>query len=654
MFRLEHACRFQNAFHNFYQHKTAHKNLTMKITIDAFLLCFSFLNGIHALSQEGIRNLAARALQNGGGWAEGGGSWQQDPPQSQQPFTLVELGGQIEGSVMAFRVNPNDPRVGADTISIVYQVPTLAWAAIGFSGNGGNMIGSEAVIAVPETGQILKYSLGGKSVQGVQPMPDSQQTLVEKGMIQEQGTTTFAFTKIMNEPNEVPIVTDDLNIVLGAWGNSNSLGIHAVRQPFSIDLGSGDIELVVPPIAQQQPPADNSGGDVAEGDEASPAAAGEPIDLDGQLEGSSFSFQINPADPNAGGQDTITIQYTVPVLAWVGVAVSDNGGFMVGSEAVIGLPDSGEVLKYNLNAQNNAGVVPFGDTQQTLIDATVTQDGESTTLTFTKIMVEEGEIAILNGANTFLGAWGFNNGLGIHAARQSFAVDFANLDAGVQDLQVRKQSYWKAHGLVAGIAWGILSPLAIGASVVRQLFKGPLWFKIHRGLNMLVVLSTVVAFILAVVAINLETPEGAKATHFSSDPNPHRLVGLVIFIVALVQALLGIFRPHATEPGETKTTTRLAWEIAHKVLGYACLGMAIYQVQSGIKIYQRIFEEAESALLVFATIITVIGGSVLSGLVAIKFFGVTCDNDVKKSSQSDGLDKDPTDHVYDPKEQPSV
>ena len=49
---------------------------------------------------------------------------------------------------------------------------------------------------------------------------------------------------------------------------------------------------------------------------------------------------------------------------------------------------------------------------------------------------------------------------------------------------------------------------------------------------MLVVLSTVVAFILAVVAINQETPEGASPNHFTPDPNPHRLIGLVIFIIA--------------------------------------------------------------------------------------------------------------------------
>ncbi|KAL3918596.1 MAG: hypothetical protein SGILL_004159 [Bacillariaceae sp.] len=634
---------------------------TMKITNNSLLaylvLACSFLGSIQAMSQTQIRSLAARALQNE--WTQGGGSWQEEQQQQdQRPFTLVELGGQIDGSVMAFRVNPNDARVGADTISIVYQVPTLAWAAIGFSGNGGNMVGSEAVIAVPATGQILKYNLGGKSLQGVQPMPANQQTLVESGLIQEQGTTTFAFTKIMNESGEVPILTGGINTFLGAWGNSDTLGIHAVRQPFNIDLGNGAVELVVPPaaqpppVAQTQPPANNGGG----GGGGAVAVSGEltAIDLDGQLEGSTLEFQVNAADPNAGGQDTITISYTVPVLAWAGVAFSNNGGFMIGSEAIIGLPDSGEVLKYSLTGKTADAVVPMDDAQQTLIDTSITQDGVSTTLTFTKILVEANEIPISTGVNTFLGAWGINNGFGIHAARQSISVDLAS--GGVEDLQTRKQSYWKAHGFFAGIAWGILSPLAISASVVRKLFKGPLWFQLHRGLNMCVVLFTIIAFILAVVAINLETPAGASADHFNPNPNPHRMVGLVIFIIAIVQALMGIFRPHATEPGETKSTVRYAWEISHRVLGFACLFMAIYQVQSGIKIYQRIFTgEAEYALIVFWTIIVAIFGACFSGLVAIQFFGVDrskTDDSVKKSTKSTGSNgKDPSD--MEEKEQPT-
>jgi cytochrome b561 len=164
-----------------------------------------------------------------------------------------------------------------------------------------------------------------------------------------------------------------------------------------------------------------------------------------------------------------------------------------------------------------------------------------------------------------------------------------------------------------------LSPCAIAASLLRRIFKGPLWFKLHRALNVLVVLFTAVAFGLAVWAINEETPEGASADHFNPDPNPHRSIGLVVFVVALIQAVLGVCRPHVPEMGEDKTTKRKVWEVAHKVLGYSCLGMALYQVQSGIKIYYNIFAEGQYFLAVFWAVIAGIGGGVAVGLISLNF-----------------------------------
>jgi hypothetical protein len=94
-------------------------------------LVFSLLSSINATSQNDIQSLAARALQqnawDNGSWT---GTWKD--PVAQRPFFLAEPGGQIDGAIMAFRVNPSDSRAGgADTITIVYQVPTLAWAAVG-------------------------------------------------------------------------------------------------------------------------------------------------------------------------------------------------------------------------------------------------------------------------------------------------------------------------------------------------------------------------------------------------------------------------------------------------------------------------------------------------------------------------------------------
>jgi Eukaryotic cytochrome b561 len=236
-----------------------------------------------------------------------------------------------------------------------------------------------------------------------------------------------------------------------------------------------------------------------------------------------------------------------------------------------------------------------------------------------------------------LAAWGFDNNLGIHAARESFSLDLAG--GGIEIVDNRKQQLWQAHGFIAGIAWGLLSPLAIAASVLRKLFNGPLWFQIHRGLNMLVVVATIVAFGLAVAAINQETPDGASPQHFNPDPNPHKLVGLVIFIIAIVQALLGIFRPHVPEEGKAKSTWRAVWEILHRCLGFICLGMAIYQVQSGIKIYGNIFaSDSKVPLTIFWTVVGAILGAMLLGFVAVK--GMNIGAEQAKAAKKEVEDED--------------
>ena len=346
----------------------------------------------------------------------------------------------------------------------------------------------------------------------------------------------------------------------------------------------------------------NNGGNVENIEEL--AANGfELLELPGQLEGSTLFFKFNLADPNANGQDTISVVFEAPVLAWTAVGFSDNGGFMPGSEAVIGLPDTGEVLKYNLNARSGDGVVPMPTEQQTLIDTSIEQNEDgATVLSFTKILNEPGEIVInLEDENTFLSAWGNNNNLGIHAARGSYT-----LEGG--ELETRKQNLWIVHGWLAAFAWAFLCPLAIVSSVFRQFFCiDGLWFQLHRALNLLVVTFTFAAFIVAVVAINQETPDGAEAGHFKKNETSggHKTIGLVIFILAFLQGLGGILRPHAPETPKERTTKRLGFEIGHRVVGLGLLGLCWYQVQLGIQAYGDIFAggDVDSLLVAIYAII---------------------------------------------------
>jgi hypothetical protein len=268
---------------------------------------------------------------------------------------------------------------------------------------------------------------------------------------------------------------------------------------------------------------------------------------------------------------------------------------MIGADAVVGLPRSGEVKKYFMSSYENSGILPMPEEQQTLINATVFQEDGITTMKFTKILNETGEIPISIGANTFIAAYGMGNLFFYHEKRDSFDID---LVAGeIEVVETRNRSLWKAHGWCAALAWGIFSPLAIGVAMLRYWFPNGLWLKMHQYLNYAVVTTTILAFVFGVVAIRSETPSGGNPNHFGSSPSPHRFVGLVLFLLVLFQTASGKYRPNNPAKGEEKSLTRRSWEILHRVLGLSLLAISWYQIESGINIYQNLFADSASTNL---------------------------------------------------------
>ena len=209
---------------------------------------------------------------------------------------------------------------------------------------------------------------------------------------------------------------------------------------------------------------------------------------------------------------------------------------------------------------------------------------------------------------------------------------------------------WVAHGILMGLAWGVLAPLAIGAAYLRNnlaiLKENALWLRIHFFLCVLVALFTLVGFVLAVVA----TKKDDDLPHFEEDI--HHEAGLAIFILVLVQAVAGYFRPSPvsstnTDPNpgsdeddseenptdaansdpssdykmRTCTTTSISgrvlyarkyWEYTHRLLGMILLGLAWYNCHSGIVLQAENYDQddEESLLKIFWSITGGIAGSI--------------------------------------------
>jgi hypothetical protein len=553
-------------------------------------------------------------------------------------FELQNLSGSLAGSTLEYLVNPNDQDAnGQDTVTIKITVPNTAWVSVGTS-TTGLMPGAEAVIGKPQDGTVRKYSISARSASAIDEMPEAQQTLINTDLVQSGGSTVMTYTKILEEDGEIIINGNGDNTFVSAFGFGNSFSFHQGYGSYSVSLSTVAIEgpTTASPVLSPTDPPDG----VEEDPTAAPTTASpvlsptdppdgmEVVQLKRQLETSTFSYKVNLDDPATGGQNSITVTLTVPSSGWLAVGTSENG-VMVGSEAVIGYPDTGEVKKYSLNSQNEnlSGIVEMPAEKQTLVNTEVTQSDGATTMTYTKIMVEDDEIPInAFGDTIFLVSYAFSSSSTFHIAKGSFTLSGTVIE--------RDNSLWVIHGWLAAIAWGALCPLAIMAGVFRKFIPGEsLWFQIHQTLNGLVVLLTVAAFAVAAIALNDETPEDLSANHFDADfSDGHRLIGLVILVLALIQAINGALRPHLPSkdtadenadevgppplPAGEKSFMRRVWEVGHRLFGVALLFLCLYQVQLGIKWYHNIFNQGDydSTIAIFWGVAGSLGGILVVGI----------------------------------------
>mmetsp|Transcript_4515 Transcript_4515/g.6764 ORF Transcript_4515/g.6764 Transcript_4515/m.6764 type:complete len:434 (+) Transcript_4515:33-1334(+) len=335
---------------------------------------------------------------------------------------------------------------------------------------------------------------------------------------------------------------------------------------------------------------------------------------------SSFDYTINDDDG--------TVTFTVEVAKsnnWISFGTSQNGGMMYGSEVVIGRPalpeGANNPSKYRLGTVMNVKVNGdrLTESQQTLIDPSITSQDGKTILQFTKLLSEPGEIPIdADGKNVFVWAYGVDSSsrFSIHTNSGSTEVDFSlykgpdSTDNSSSDSTVTESvSYrgrWKVHGILAFTAWGVLVPTAISVSLLRNLYPSNFpWLRVHFALNGLACIIMIVVF-----AIALTSYDTTGRNHFDGT---HEKIGLIIFVFVLFQVMGGVFRAHAPKPASAiadtvhdhenvvneesdeeftdegekveKSLQRMIWEVMHKGMGVLLLVLGVYEVQSGIALY---------------------------------------------------------------------
>ena len=146
---------------------------------------------------------------------------------------------------------------------------------------------------------------------------------------------------------------------------------------------------------------------------------------------------------------------------------------------------------------------------------------------FTKIMKETGEIEITAKENKFLWAFGSGNVLRHHEDRDTFILDLSS--GSKEEIKAPNMRAWLAHGVMTFLAWAVLVPISVNASLFQGRFpKGPLWFNLHRNFN---AAAFVLLIILFYIAVAYTTKEG-MISHFNSR---HGRLGLTMFILTTIQ-----------------------------------------------------------------------------------------------------------------------
>ena len=295
---------------------------------------------------------------------------------------------------------------------------------------------------------------------------------------------------------------------------------------------------------------------------------------------------------------------------WVALGFSPNGE-MIGSKAVIGIPNSsgqGNPKLYDLNSTATDASGIMETTYDNHVDGSIIQVNGRTTLIFETSNWHSAHFE--DGLYTFIFAVGQDNTLGFHKHANRFRLDL-NIckDTGVPGTDDVTSAYdhraaFVAHGVFASLAFALVIPTAIASAMFRSLMP-KMWIYVHVMSNCLAFLFIVIAVASAFGGMVMRSKDTETLpTHMD---RVHHWVGLILFLTVCWQVLNGFRRPPVEPKPELKTdpdmygdvdyqkssccgiakpeTMREKWQFIHRLSAFTIVVLAMYQVQSGIRLY---------------------------------------------------------------------
>lgn len=286
--------------------------------------------------------------------------------------------------------------------------------------------------------------------------------------------------------------------------------------------------------------------------------------------------------------DMLDVEMSHPGIVWIALGF---GGAMAGTDAVIGRPDTGEILDVFIKGYDKNAIVP--DERQNLNDTSVYVENARTIVKFSRALnTQDDEDSILSTGVTspFIWAVGSSPGFSGHFTRGVMSVDWGAGALFSWNLNIL------LHAILMFFAWGVLMPLGVLIAryykvTVKQNFPNELdnqfWWIWHRALLYFATLLAATGVILI------------WRTSINIDGNWHAIVGIAALVMGVGQIISGVLRgskggpvsdngipnpPHKVRGDHYDMTLyRRVFEVAHKNGGYISLALGFAAILLGVQ-----------------------------------------------------------------------
>eukprot|EP00178_Gracilaria_changii_P018234 TRINITY_DN51_c0_g1_i1.p1 TRINITY_DN51_c0_g1~~TRINITY_DN51_c0_g1_i1.p1 ORF type:complete len:1114 (-),score=142.54 TRINITY_DN51_c0_g1_i1:4233-7574(-) len=227
--------------------------------------------------------------------------------------------------------------------------------------------------------------------------------------------------------------------------------------------------------------------------------------------------------------------------------------------------DSAAIDDYHLSDRNRADVQP--NTNQGLTNTAALVDGDFVIGRFTR-KLSVADLPVISADSETSAIWS------VGARPDSPTALSQHTSRGIATINLRRGSsissgsgpstFFIVHGVFMGLSWLLFVPTAI---ITMRFFKkhNPVTFQIHRALNGTSVILVVIAYFMGIARGNRVE-------------RAHLIIGSILFCLAVLQGLGGLFRPQKGTPA------RKPWYLGHASLGTLAWLLSIANVFLGIRI----------------------------------------------------------------------